>query len=477
MSSQEIERRVGAEPAQVRAVPVPAPLQEIGVRIGKDETGMAVVFLPPALRQVANVVNPTSSYVQADPNWTPGISMVTIDVERDTYNVAGKRGLGKQALETLAKAAGVLYTRTTRVPRAELQPGERWAYRATVGFRRSDGTIDEITRERGFNEEAEMEEIKTSVETGSRTKDWSREKQDAEIRKRWLAELKFGPAKTESKAINRALRAGLSIPTSLSPADAAKPFIVVGYNFTPNYDDPETRRALVAVAMNAQAAIYGGRDVSEELPELAAGDLPAEALGDLHAPEVAETASPPDSPSSGEAEDGGSSSASDPSADDATGGEPEPPEEQEAPADVAEGLTGDGTPADPDGQGTGDTEQAGGDASDSAPANAEPEPGTEASSAGSSEDEPEPGEEPQTLLTEAGPAEENLGATEVPNGFRHTGKTLAELCKDPNGQTWLIWALRNPRKFAATPDFYLALETYMQAEQADVWNAVRGEES
>lgn len=253
------------EAAVVKAIPVPRELQEVGVRIGSDESGMRVVYLPPELRQRVNIVNPTTSYVQADPNWTPGISLVTIDVDRDTYNVAGKRGLSKQALETLSKAAGVLYTRTARVPAAELQPGERYAYRATVGFRRSDGTIDELTRERGWNEDVEREKIVQAVDTGEKTKGLSADAKAGEVRKRWLAELEFGPAKTESKAINRALRAGLSIPTSLSPADAKKPFLVIGYNFTPDYNDPEIKRQLVAIGLNAQAAIYGGREVSGEL--------------------------------------------------------------------------------------------------------------------------------------------------------------------------------------------------------------------
>ena len=121
-------------------------------------------------------------------------------------------------------------------------------------------------------------EIEDQVRGGEKFGKASKAIQDAEIRKRWLFELKHGPAKTESKAINRALRAGLAIPTSVKQADLAKPFLVVGFNFTPNYDDPSVKRALVAVAMNAQAAIYGGRDVSEDMPETAGADIPAAAI-------------------------------------------------------------------------------------------------------------------------------------------------------------------------------------------------------
>lgn len=286
--------------AIVKAIPVPRDLQELGVRFGADESGTRVVYLPDELRERVNLIAPVTSYVQADPNWSPGISIVKLTKEEHTYPIpGGKHGLNKQALETLSRAAGVLYTRTARVPKDELQEGELWAYRATVGFRRSDGTVDEVTRERGFNREAEQMEIEDSVRNAvvwangqktDRPKYATEEAVAAEVRKRWIAELRFGPAKTESKAINRALRAGLGIPTSVQQAALAKPWLVIGYNFTPDYSDPEIKRALVAIGLNASAAIYGGREASDEMPERGEADIPGEALGELSpAPTPAET--------------------------------------------------------------------------------------------------------------------------------------------------------------------------------------------
>jgi hypothetical protein len=271
--------------AIITPVPIPRELQEAGVRIAEDPGGLRVIVLPPEVRQRVNLLTPVSSWNQADPNWTPSISLVKLDKDAHTYFLpGGKLGLNKQALETLGRCAGVLYTRTTRVPLAELHAGEKWAYRATVGFRRSDGSIDEVTRERGFNEEAEQMEIEDAVrsaegyENGQKTgrpKFATDEAVKAECRKRWIAELRHGPAKTESKAINRALRAGLAMPSSVKAADLNKPFLVIGFNFTPDYSDPTVKRALVAVGLNAQAAIYGGRDVSDEMPEHGAADIPA----------------------------------------------------------------------------------------------------------------------------------------------------------------------------------------------------------
>lgn len=272
--------------AIVKAVPIPAQLQDLGVRIAEDEGGLRVIVLPPAVREAVNLITPVSSWNQADPNWTPTINLVQLDKDSHTYALpGGKLGLNKQALETLGRCAGVLYTHPTRVPKAELQDDEAWAYRATAGFRRSDGTVDEVTRERGFNREAEQMEIEDSVRSAKydgNLKFTTPEAIEAECRKRWIAELRFGPAKTESKAINRALRAGLGIPASVTAAQIQKPWLVVGFNFTPDYNDPETRRALMQLANIGSNRLYGTPIVSDEMPERPGADIPVEAsFGEL----------------------------------------------------------------------------------------------------------------------------------------------------------------------------------------------------
>lgn len=278
--------------ALVKPVPIPAQLQELGVKIAQDEGGLRVIILPAVVREACNLITPVSSWNQADPNWTPTINLVQLDKDSHTYPLpGGKLGLNKQALETLGKTAGVLYTKTERVPKAELQDGEMWAYRAIVGFRRSDGTVDQVTRERGFNREAEELDILDSVKKSGK---YATEAAiEGECRKRWIAELRFGPAKTESKAINRALRAGLGIPASVTSQAIQKPWLVVGFNFTPDYNDPEVKRALVAIGMNAQQALYGPTVVSNEQPDWSGADVPMEAsFGELPsggAPYVAKT--------------------------------------------------------------------------------------------------------------------------------------------------------------------------------------------
>lgn len=417
-------RETGA--AIIKPVPIPRELQEVGVKIGQDESGLRVIVLPPAVRDAVNLLTPVSSWNQADPNWTPSISLVTLSAEKDvhTYTLpGGKLGLNKQALETLGKAAGVLYTRTARVPAGELHEGETWAYRATLGFRRSDGTVDEVTRERGFSREAEMMEIEDAVRKarGDSGPRYATEAAvEAECRKRWIAELRFGPAKTESKAINRALRAALAMPSSVKPATLQKPFLVIGFNFTPDYNDPDIKRALVAAGLNAQAAIYGGREISNALPELAAGDVPGSA-----------TPAPPE---------------------DVAGLEDVPP-----PGDGEQASAGERAPAE-------------------APRHSEPafEPAFDDETP-EPVDEPPPADEPPVQgLQIPAKAIDEAGATIV-RGEGATGKsvkTIVEMAKGGHAtaEEWLIWAAReledeDPR--------WQALKVYVEHREPDVWTILR----
>lgn len=427
--------------AIVKAVPIPAQLQELGVRIAEEEdTGLRVIVLPAAVRQAVNLLTPVSSWNQADPNWTPSISLVQLDKEAHTYFLpGGKLGLNKQALETLGRCAGVLYTRTARVPKEELQEGEMWAYRATVGFRRSDGTVDVVTRERGFNREAESMDIEDAVRGGEKFKNAAKEVQDAEIKKRWIFELRFGPGKTESKAINRALRAGLAMPSSVKASDLNKPFLVVGFNFTPDYDDPVVKRALIAVGLNAEQAIYGGREPSDLMPEHGLADIPA---GALPAAEPAPSPATADDDTSGEGGDSAGSDAGDDGPDDGSTGPP---------ADGAPAVAG---PAEPD------------DEPDIPFEGTDPEPTLDEEESESAEDTPA---QPRTAggmrIPEA--AIDAAGAVTATSG----GKTIAEVVGmalegHKDGLDWLAWAKRNldPEGEQAQ-----ALDLYARARATELW--------
>lgn len=417
MTSQEIEPR-----QDVARVPVPRFLQEIGVQILEDKAiGARIVAIPREVRAKCNVIDPVTSLVQADPNWSPRISVCELDPAADGphyYKQAGnKLAPTKQALETLAKAAGILYTRTERVPRSDLDAGEI-GYRATVGIRRSDGTVEEILREKVWVEAAERAEIEEAV---TRAEEWKDGKPvrgsyrfgelgsdtwKAEVEKRWLKELKDRYAKTESKAVLRAIRSALQIPHTFTPQDAAKPFLVVGFNFTPDYDDAEVKRMLVAAGLNAQAALYGR-------PSVAAVDL----------------------------ETGELTSAAEP-----TGTANEPTDVEEHPPAPDDQQAAEAAPVDAP------------QASASPPASAAPD------------EEPEPEPDLATEHEKKATAKEIAAAGKVvPPGKE---QTVAEIVAKPENEDWCRWAQRTPTSESVGIECHAALVLYVKHKRAEWLEAV-----
>jgi hypothetical protein len=286
--------------ALVRRTSIPQALMEVGVQVAEDTaSGMQIVVIPPAVREKFNVLMPVQAFQQADQSWTPSIRVVQADPDAANgahfYKQQGnKLAPKKQLLELLGDAAGVISTEVDLIDRERFDVGgvtaETFTHRAVLKIRKSDGTLRMITDSKTYELYAEYEEICDSVKRSDRWENGERagkfmpgtDEYDAEVRKRWLNEIKFAKAKNESKAILRAIRSALQIPHTFSPADVAKPFIVIGWNFTPDYSDVETRRMLVEAglfgAQSAASRIYGEPRREIEAP---AGELVDEPSGDL----------------------------------------------------------------------------------------------------------------------------------------------------------------------------------------------------
>lgn len=265
------------EVATRRPANLPPALAEIGVQIATDDSGFRAVVFPPEVRQRCNLLFPVSEIAQADPNFTPSVRIAQLDVQAHAYESTQQRGkfaINKQGLEILGNCAGVLYQKTGRIPKAEIEDTEL-GYWGEIAIRRSDGTVEPIRREKVVDREVEEYKIRSTVAR--------MDKSDAEKRKifdnRWLAEREHMRAKCESKALLRAMRAALQIPHLYTRAELQKPFVVVGYSFTPDYDDPETKRLLVAHGLAATNTVYGERRALDAPPpEQRAADriLPSE---------------------------------------------------------------------------------------------------------------------------------------------------------------------------------------------------------
>lgn len=233
-------------------------LEQAGVSIATDESGrFRSLSFPEDVRSRFNLLLPVQEIVQADPNYTPTLRAVRLDPSKDGqhfYNQSGKLAPRKQALEVLADAAGVRVSRARPLSRQELSAWEEGTigFEATVVLRRSDGTSRTITASKTW--EPSVEKFRIEGEVAAQGK--SEEEAKREFRKRWLAENQHKAAKTESKAILRAIRSALQIPHTFSAAEAARPFIVVGYSYTPDYSDPEVVRLVTERQLGAAEEVY-----------------------------------------------------------------------------------------------------------------------------------------------------------------------------------------------------------------------------
>jgi hypothetical protein len=248
-----------------RREPIPKELAALGVTVAVDpQSEMQILIIPKELRERANVLTPVQAFQQADPNWRPSLRVVELDPAKDGPHfypqTGGRLAPRKQALELLADAAGVVSVRTSLSGRERVVVGdvtaETFTHLAVLQIRKSDGTLRVLEASRTYEPYAEYEEITTAVASGQYAKQPGTDAYTAEVRKRWLNEIKFAKAKNESKAILRAIRAALQIPHTFSGDRAGKPFVVVGWNLSPQ-DTPEVRQAI--------ASLYAG-DSADPIP-------------------------------------------------------------------------------------------------------------------------------------------------------------------------------------------------------------------
>lgn len=266
----------------VRDPQVGAQLQALGVTIERSpDGGYRSIGFPAELREKANILSPVMEVAQTIPDFTPSIRACQLDPSPDGphfYKQGNKLALRKQALETLADLAGVTSVKTRPLSGDELDAHHQrdddqkilmraFGYEATVTIRRSDGTPKTVSAKKVWTPDVEYRKVKQNA------------RDDADLQKKWLAEREHGPAKVESKAIQRAFRALLQIPHTYDPDRAKLPFVVVGFQFTPDTTDPLVRRLLIEKGYSAAADLYPGA-THEELSEPPTPTVDAEKAGE-----------------------------------------------------------------------------------------------------------------------------------------------------------------------------------------------------
>lgn len=228
----------------VRApIAIPPALRKAGVTV-VEQDGVRAVMIPDGLQQSYNVVRPVSEIAATDPDWTPRIVVVNLDLQRHTYEQDKKRALTKEAILLLADAAGVKLV-ATRTPKDELEEGEI-GYDAVAYVRRSDGTVAEWTASKAVDIAMEREMvIARCTKNGVLDKDW--------FRKQWYTERSNLRRKAETKAMLAAASLALQLKRGgYEQADLQRPFLIVGWSMTPQ--DPAVRAQRL---LNAEQNLTG----------------------------------------------------------------------------------------------------------------------------------------------------------------------------------------------------------------------------
>lgn len=292
-SGQELERADG----QAGAVALASNVAEAGVSI-IERDGVRVVSLPDNLRERFNVLLPVSEIVQANPLWTPGVRAVNLSLAEHTYRGSknGFKGLNKYGVLLLARTAGVEVVSTDRMERSRLKDSEI-GWQATVRVRTADGTWQHVTESRVMDLDEERMAIDHQVRSSEATyaeRDGRAMKPEAALKaavvSRWTNERPHYDAKCETKAVLRAVRHVVGIPQEYPEGAFSKPWLVVSYNLTPDYSDPETLRYLLADAVGATQRAFPAPRVQGELPPTPTALEPGEAQE--AAPATEETAKP-----------------------------------------------------------------------------------------------------------------------------------------------------------------------------------------
>lgn len=253
---------------------VPTVKNSLGAYSNPAAVNARLNFLAREAAREAHLVSPSTSVARLPPGTSVALSAVYIDVENETYNVSGKRGLSKPALDKIAGAAGLSWDPFLSRRKDDGRDPCYCAWEAVCRVRQLDGVEIILTGS-----------VELDLRDGSPTVDAlaSRAKDGRSAWKQLRDMRMFITRHAESKAKLRAIRT-LGIRSSYSIEELTeRPFVVARLMWTGESDDPELRKLFALKTadafLGARSAIYGG-PTHVGLPAPSAAPPPMLALAD-----------------------------------------------------------------------------------------------------------------------------------------------------------------------------------------------------
>ena len=221
------------------------------------------------MAKVANVTFPQTAIDAIPPMHKPTPALVAVDMSektKDTYYITrDTRGLSKHVIMKMLAAAGCQCKAKKLTPDSSLDL-IRWT--AVISRRGPDGMTHKFQGSKAWSwQKCQEDFIRKAVDKPQQGE--SPEQAKARGLKNAMAYREFADEQTETKAILRAARGILSLKTSYSPEELAKPFLFL--RIVPDLDlsDPEIKRMVAQKAVDSVFAIYGAPDESPALPPTA----------------------------------------------------------------------------------------------------------------------------------------------------------------------------------------------------------------
>jgi hypothetical protein len=249
------------EQALVRAA------EELGIVHYRDGA-MLIDLANDDLKQRFNVLAPATTIAKADPNFTPAISVVTLD-PGDFYGIdfegsgdnrrATSFALSKVQLDQIAKVAGIEDLPPNIVYMGEAAANVRVTW--TARMRRPDGTWQSASGSREWLEQDEKEKLQASVPkyvTDKGPADRSNPAYNDWWAKNWYDRVKkHRLAMTETKARLRCYRSLLTVKAKYRKDDLGKPFLIASTSFTPDTSDIRILGMMMSQGQQAVDMLYG----------------------------------------------------------------------------------------------------------------------------------------------------------------------------------------------------------------------------
>lgn len=198
------------------------------------------------------------------------ITLVSVDVENETYPLQGKRGLSKPVLDRIAHALGLSWDpHLSR--RLDSGRDPYYCHFLAVGqYRAVDGQVQSIQGHKEMDLRPGSPQVE-ALEARARAK--GKSSADDQVRELRL----FILAHAETKARLRAIRS-LGLRTAYDSHELSKPFACARLVFTGRSSDPESQRMYrqmtAASFLGGTAALYGNAPAREPAALLAPADAP-----------------------------------------------------------------------------------------------------------------------------------------------------------------------------------------------------------